>query len=187
MLQTPIRFTHDILKKAIVPGDRVIDATVGNGNDTVLLAAAVGEMGRVYGFDIQKEAMDKTKEKLLLTGLFPQTELILDGHEKIDEYVPAETEISAATFNLGYLPSGDKSIVTKPETTISAIEQCIHKLRKGGLITIMIYSGHEGGKVEKEAVDEFVINLPQEEVHVLEYKFVNQKNNPPYLYIIEKR
>lgn len=187
MLQTPIRFTHDILKKALVAGDYVIDATVGKGNDTVLLAQAVGKLGKVYGFDIQKEAINKTKEKLLLTGLLPQTELILDGHEKIEEYVPAEKLISAATFNLGYLPSGDKTIVTKPQTTISAIKQCISRLRKGGLITIMIYSGHEGGKIEKEAIDDFVINLPQEEVHVLEYKFVNQKNNPPYLYIIEKR
>jgi predicted methyltransferase len=187
MLQAPLRFSHDVLKKSIVPGDHVIDATVGNGNDTVMLAKAVEQIGKVYGFDVQKEAIVSTKDKLILTGLLPQTELIHDGHENIKDYVPEKEQISAAIFNLGYLPSGDKSIITKPETTLSAINQCLNRLRKGGLISIMIYSGHEGGLKEKEAVDDFVHNLPQEDFQVLEYKFVNQKNNPPFLYLIEKR
>lgn len=187
MIKSPLRFSQAIMKEAIQPGDHVIDATAGNGNDTVTLAQAVGETGKVYGFDIQEEAITATNEKLLLTGLLPQTELILDGHQNIDQYVPEDPVISAVTFNLGYLPSGDKSIITQPETTVPAINQSLTRLRKGGLISIMIYSGHEGGQVEKEAVDDFVQNLPQDEVHVLEYKFVNQKNNPPYLYIIEKR
>ena len=175
------------MKSSIVPGDHVIDATVGNGNDTTTLAAAVGQLGRVYGFDIQKDAIESTKEKLLLTGLSPQTELIHDGHENINDYISEEQSISAATFNLGYLPSGDKSIITKPETTISAIEQCLTRLRKGGIVSVMIYSGHEGGPEEQDAVSTFVTQLPQEEYQVLEYKYVNQKNNPPFLYLIEKR
>lgn len=187
MLKSPLRFSQALMKQAIQPGDHVIDATVGNGNDTVTLAQAVGNTGKVYGFDIQNEAIETTNQKLLLTGLLPQTELILDGHQNIEKYVPEEPIISAVTFNLGYLPSGDKSIITQPETTIDAIEQSLIRLRKGGLISIMIYSGHDGGQIEKEAVDDFVQNLPQEEVQVLEYKFVNQQNNPPYLYIIEKR
>lgn len=187
MLQTPLRFSHDVLKKSIVPGDHVIDATVGNGNDTTMLAAAVDQIGKVYGFDIQQEAIDSTREKLLLTGLLEQTELIHDGHENIKNYVPEEQQISAAIFNLGYLPSGDKSIITKPETTISAIDQCLSILRKGGIVSIMIYYGHEGGLEEKEQVDNFVGNLPQKDYQVLEYKFINQKNYPPYLYMVEKR
>ncbi len=187
MLQTPLRFSQELLKQAIVPGDTVIDATVGNGNDTVILAKAVGAAGKVYGFDIQEEAIEKTKEKLLLTGLLPQTELILDGHEKIEEYVPEEANVSAVVFNLGYLPSGDKSVITKPATTLLAIEQSLLRLRKGGILSLMIYSGHEGGQEEKQAVDTFVMELDQKEFQVLSYKFVNQKNNPPYLYVIEKR
>lgn len=187
MLQAPLRFSHELLKKSIVPGDYVIDATVGNGNDTVMLARTVGEMGKVYGFDIQKKAIESTKEKLLLTGLLSQTVLIHDGHENINHYVENSQQISAAVFNLGYLPKGNKSIVTKPETTISAIDQCLNRLRKGGLISIMVYHGHEGGQEEKEAVDRFVTNLSQDDYQVLEYKFINQKNNPPFLYVIEKR
>jgi len=187
MLKDPLRFSHALLKNSVVPGDHVIDATVGNGNDTVLLAQLVGQTGKVYGFDIQKEAIEATKEKLLLTGQLSQTELILDGHENMTEHLPKQEKISAAMFNLGYLPSGDKSIITKPDTTIPAIEQSLTLLRKGGLISLMIYHGHEGGKEEKEQVARFVNELPQKEYHVLQYKFVNQKNDPPYLYVIEKR
>ena len=187
MLQSPLRFSHKIIKQALVSGDTVIDATVGNGNDTVVLAKAVGSMGKVYGFDIQEEAIDKTKEKLLLTGLLPQTELILEGHENIENHVPEDANLGAVMFNLGYLPSGDKSIITQPATTLSAIQQSLVRLRKGGILSLMIYYGHEGGIKEKDAVDDLVVNLEQEKFQVLQYQFVNQKNNPPYLYLIEKR
>lgn len=187
MLQSPLRFSHEIIKQALVSGDTVIDATVGNGNDTVVLAKAVGSMGKVYGFDIQEEAIDKTKEKLLLTGLLPQTELILEGHENIENHVPEDANLGAVMLNLGYLPSGDKSIITQPATTLSAIQQSLVRLRKGGILSLMIYYGHEGGIKEKDAVDDLVVNLEQEKFQVLQYQFVNQKNNPPYLYLIEKR
>lgn len=144
MLQSPLRFSHEIIKQALVSGDTVIDATVGNGNDTVVLAKAVGSMGKVYGFDIQEEAIDKTKEKLLLTGLLPQTELILEGHENIENHVPEDANLGAVMFNLGYLPSGDKSIITQPATTLSAIQQSLVRLRKGGILSLMIYYGQIG-------------------------------------------
>lgn len=187
MLLKPLSFVKETLKNTIQKNDHVIDATVGNGHDTLLLATLVGPYGKVYGFDIQNEAIETTKEKLLLTGQLAQTDLILDSHDNIELHVPEDEKISAVTFNLGYLPSGDKSIITKPDSTIAAIKQSLARLRKGGLITIMVYSGHEGGKIEKERVSEFVTHLNQEEYGVLEYKFVNQKNNPPYLYIIEKK
>lgn len=187
MLKKPLSFVQEILKKHVVKNDIVIDATVGNGNDTVLLATLVGLTGKVYGFDVQKEAIETSTQKLLLTGLLPQTELILDGHENLDQYVPEKSNISAITFNLGYLPKSDKSIVTLAETTLQAIEKGLVRLRKGGLVTIMVYYGHESGVEEKEEVTDFVLNLPQEDYQVLKYEFINQKNNPPFLYIIEKR
>ncbi len=187
MLKIPLRFSHDILKDTIVSGDTVIDATVGNGNDTVLLAQLVGPFGKVYGFDIQEEAIANTSTKLLLTGQLEHVKLINDGHEKMTEYIPNNTQVSAVTFNLGYLPKGDKNITTLPDTTLKAIKLSLGLLRRQGIISIMVYSGHESGKIEKEAIDEFVIHLPQDEYNVLVYKFVNQKNNPPYLYVIEKK
>ena len=88
---------------------------------------------------------------------------------------------------MGYLPKSDKSIITTVDTTLKAIEKSLIRLRKGGLITIMVYYGHEGGLEEKTGVANFVGNLPQEEYQVLKYEFVNQKNNPPFLFVIEKK
>lgn len=149
MLKSPLSFSHELLKRYVLPNDVVIDATVGNGNDTVLLASLVGGYGKVYGFDIQEQAIKSTKEKMLLTGLLPQTELILDGHENMDFYIPEDTKISAATFNLGYLPKSDKNIITLPETTLIALKKTLVRLRKGGLVTVMVYYGHKGGLEEK--------------------------------------
>ena len=123
MLQQPLKFSHEVLKDTIITGDHVIDATIGNGNDTLLLAQLVGPYGKVYGFDIQDEAIKTTEDKLLLTGQRPQVQLINDGHENIDHYLEENELISAVTFNLGYLPKGDKSITTKPETTLTAIKK----------------------------------------------------------------
>lgn len=47
-------FAHDTLRKVVRPGDYVIDATCGNGHDTLLLAELVGINGHVLGFDIQQ-------------------------------------------------------------------------------------------------------------------------------------
>ena len=63
-----------------------------------------------------------------------------DVYKRQDQYV--ET-LKAAIFNLGYLPSADKSVITLPATTIEAMEKICARLEKGGRMAIMIYYGHE--------------------------------------------
>lgn len=186
-MKRPLHFSHTIIQQIIQPGDTVIDATVGNGNDTVFLAELVGATGKVYGFDIQSQAIENTKKKLEEQSLMSQTQLIHDGHERIGDYLLHNQTIKAAVFNLGYLPKGDKSIITLPDTTLSAIKQCLDRLEKSGLISIMVYFGHEGGEKERDAVLNFVKQLPQEEFTVYQYQIINQVNHPPFLLVIEKR
>lgn len=186
MLENALRFSHTLLQNTISQGDTVIDATVGNGEDTVLLAKLVGPAGKVYGFDIQKQAIETTKEKLLYTGQLSQVELLQQGHETISEVINENTSIGGAVFNLGYLPKSDKSIITKSDTTLTALSSILPKLRVGSLVVIVVYYGHEGGQEEKDAVLDFVSHLPQKEYTVLRYGFVNQKNQPPFVLAIEK-
>lgn len=181
-----VKFSHQLLKETIQSGDSVIDATVGNGNDTVLLASLVDKYGKVYGFDVQEQAIENTTEKLTLTGLRPQVELFQMGHEKLDEVIPEDERIQGAIFNLGYLPKSDKSIITQPGTTVSAIEKILPRLAIRGRIVIVVYYGHEGGTAEKNAVLSFVQSLDQKEYQVLQYQFINQINNPPFVIGIEK-
>ena len=171
------------MSKTIVPGETLVDATAGNGNDTLFLAEQVGEDGHVFAFDIQQQALDSTKERL--GELAKHVTLILDSHANVDEYVRGP--IGGAMFNLGYLPySDDLSVITKAESTIAAIHKLLGLLRKDGIITISVYDGHEGGKEERDALLAYVGKLHQGDVHVARYEIVNQRNNPPFLLAIEK-
>ena len=173
------------LENIINKDDVVIDATMGNGYDTVYLGNLVGDSGKVYAFDVQEEAIKSTIKKVERDDMTSRVELILDGHENMDKYV--EGEVSCVLFNLGYLPRADHNIITKPETTIKAIKHSLNLLKPHGVISIAIYTGHEGGMEEKNSVYEFVKNLDQNEFNVLESGFINQINNPPQLVLIEKK
>ena len=170
---------HDFLAQVITPEDIVVDATMGNGYDTLFLAKLAKQ---VYAFDIQEQALEKTSQRIQEAGL-TNVDLILQGHETVDQYV---TEVKAAIFNLGYLPSADKSIITQPQTTLEALEKLCQVLVKGGRIAIMIYYGHEGGDIERDSVLDFVSQLPQQEYTATIYRTLNQINNPPFLVMIEK-
>ena len=178
-MKRPLEMAHDFLAQVITKDDVVVDATMGNGHDTLFLAKLAKQ---VYAFDIQEQALEKTSQRLQETGL-TNVDLILQGHETVDQFV---TEVKAAIFNLGYLPSADKSIITQPQTTLEALDKLCQLLVKGGRIAIMIYYGHEGGDIERDAVLDFVSQLPQQEYTATIYRTLNQINNPPFLVMIEK-
>lgn len=178
-MKRPLEMAHDFLAQVITKDDVVVDATMGNGHDTLFLAKLAKQ---VYAFDIQEQALEKTSQRLQEAGL-SNVDLILQGHETVDQFV---TEVKAAIFNLGYLPSADKSIITQPQTTLDALEKLCQMLVKGGRIAIMIYYGHEGGDIERDAVLDYVSHLPQQEYTTTIYRTLNQINNPPFLVMIEK-
>ena len=180
----PVETVNKIISYYVKEGQVVLDSTVGNGNDTMLLAKLVGELGKVYGFDIQDKALDTTREKLSKAGLDNSTILINDGHENIDKYI--FEKIDFIVYNLGYLPHGDKTIKTHATTTIASLKKALALLTNNGLLLVTCYTGHEGGKEEKNAVENFLILLDQKEYNVLQFNFINQKHNPPILYGVEK-
>lgn len=187
MLKTALRFSHELLEEVIHLGDTVVDATMGNGNDTLFLAKLVGETGQVYGFDVQEKALSNTSERLQKEGCLKQATLLLQGHETIDTTLATDEKVKGAIFNLGYLPKGDKSLVTNELTTIQALEALLLRLEKTGRIVVVIYDGHDEGKIEKEEILNFVSHIEQEKFSVLNYQFINQRNNPPSLICIERK
>lgn len=189
MMEGILPFCRTLLSKAVQAGDVVVDATAGNGHDTLFLAKLVGDGGRVYSFDIQQKAIDNTKNRLKEHGLEERCFLICSGHENIPSFIPPiyHGRIKAAVFNLGYLPGGDKSIVTKPETTIHAVEGLLDILAPGGIIVLVVYHGHPEGKRERDMLLQYASRLDQKLFHVLRYEFINQKNDPPFIIAIEKR
>jgi predicted methyltransferase len=189
LLERILPYTKTLLRQAVSEGDIVIDATVGNGNDTLFLAELVGENGHVYGFDIQQEAIENTNRLLKENLVTTQVTLHQESHDRFATLLHEEhvNNVKAAIFNLGYLPKGDKSIVTKPDTTISAVKQLLEHMPKGGLIILVVYHGHEGGKTEKDALLDFLKTIEQKRANVLQYQFINQVNDPPFIVALEKK
>ncbi len=183
-LQRVLQYAQFLLSEVIEEGEIAVDATAGNGHDTLFLAELVGKTGHVYSFDIQQEAIEATTARLKEHRLSDRSTVILDGHQHVGNYV--KDKIAGAVFNLGYLPGANHDIITKGETTIQAIDSLLTLLKVGGMIVLVIYHGHEGGKEERNAVIEYVSELPQKHVHVLRYEFINQKNDPPFIIALEK-
>jgi predicted methyltransferase len=151
---------HLIVGAVLGRGDWAIDATVGNGHDTAFLAACVGADGRVFGFDIQPQAMAAAAQRL--QGHASVT-LLHRGHEQIADAIPGEArgQVAAVMFNLGYLPGGEKSVITNAKTTITALTAALGLLRVKGVATVVLYPAHPGGDAEAEAVRGFAALLPQ--------------------------
>ncbi|NLY20610.1 MAG: methyltransferase domain-containing protein [Tissierellia bacterium] len=160
-----------------------VDATLGNGNDSLCIAKQIGPKGHLYAFDIQERAIEKSRALFESNEVENNYTFILDSHEKICDYV--DSNIDFAIMNLGYLPGGDKSIVTKGNTSVKCIENILKLLKANGILAISSYSGHDSGYEQKQVVD-YLANLNQKEYNVLAMDFINQVNSPARFYLIEK-
>lgn len=185
IIHRPLEMAATLIKACLREGDNAVDATAGNGKDTVFLARLVGPAGRVWSFDIQEQALSNTAKLLQEEELEQRVALIRDGHENLARH--AGDNLGAVMFNLGYLPGGDHSIVTRPSSTLAALKEALPRLRPGGMVTMVIYRGHSGGPEEEEALLNYCATLDQQKYTVLHYRILNQVNEPPSLLAIEKK
>ena len=147
LITKPTDLSLKLLESYITEGDSVIDATAGNGHDTLALAKLVGPSGRVYSFDVQKSALESSKTLLEKEGLLERCSWILASHHRMADYLPkGEKSIAAVVFNLGYLPGGDKKKTTQGATTLPAVRQALDLIRPGGIVSITMYGGHPEGE-----------------------------------------
>ncbi|MEM8549572.1 MAG: class I SAM-dependent methyltransferase [Verrucomicrobiota bacterium] len=177
------------IREVLRPGELAVDATVGNGLDTFFLADTVGPQGHVIGFDIQQTALERTTIILGEAGLLTRVKLLRCGHESMTQELPAlwQGRIKAVMFNLGYLPRGNKAIITRPETTIPAVNAAAALLCSGGRITLVLYQGHNGGREETQQLKDWAQKLPSIDYEVeltLPESFVD---DAPELLVISKR
>ncbi len=184
-----VEFCHILLRNHLRTGDRAIDATAGNGQDTLFLARQVGPEGRVFAFDLQPEAVESTRRLLRTQGISPETcEVTTACHSGLSTLLPSgsEGQFSAIIFNLGYLPGGDKSIITRPATTLAAVAVSLTLLRPGGLLLVVLYPGHEGGGTEAAEFLTFAMSLPSREFHVSGFNALNARAPAPSVVVILK-
>ena len=179
------KWTKALLDDFLMPGFCVVDATMGNGHDTLYLAGKVSPGGRVYAFDIQQQALTNTRERLKNAGLEEAAELILASHDTMDAYVPKE--LDAVIFNLGWLPGTEHTCTTRVETTLKAVNTALGLIRKGGVVTICVYPGHEEGSRELEALTEWARGLDDRKYDAFSCGYENLSARPPRLIAVTRK
>jgi SAM-dependent methyltransferase len=168
-------------------GALAIDATVGNGYDALFLAHRVGPKGKVLGFDVQKAALAGARELLKFVGSIDRVSLIHDSHSRLADYLPPGAAIQGAMFNLGYLPRGNRGIITQPDTTVMALRSVLEHLAERGRVTLLAYRGHEGAVPEYQEVRKFLEQLPDDKWLVEELASTSDSPVAPRLFRIQKK
>ena len=174
------------ITKHVKEGDLCIDATIGNGNDTLLLSRLCGEKGHVLAFDIQELALAHTRERLEKENAAHNYELILDSHANMGNYA-APMSVSCIVFNFGYLPGGDHSLATRPDSSILALQASLGLLKKGGILMLCIYSGGDSGFEERDALLSWLKKLDSRKYLVIKTEYYNRPNNPPMPVLVVKQ
>ncbi len=175
----------EVLEKAVSPGDTVVDATMGNGWDTLLLCRLVGPGGRVYAFDVQQDALERTRQRLEAENVLDRATLLCLGHQHMARAV--QGPLSAVVFNLGWLPGGDHGVTTRWETTRTAVDSALSLLKPLGVLVICAYPGHAEGEKEREALAAFLSALPPQRFNVLRQRFLNAGPGAPECFVIQRQ
>lgn len=184
VLRNARHLAADYMMRTIREGDTVVDATMGNGKDTLFLCGLVGETGHVYAFDVQAEAVERTRERVQEAGYETRTTLLLAGHETMAEHVNGP--VQAVMFNLGWLPGAEHIVTTRTETTLRAVSAALNLIAPGGIVTVCVYPGHEEGTRELNALKEYVSGLSVRTFNALYHSFVNASSQTPQLFLIQK-
>jgi len=187
-----VNVAHNLIRDVLHPGDIAVDATVGNGHDTLFLVEQVSPSGRVFGFDIQQTAIEATRAKVeshCKASFRPEClTLIQASHADMSDKIPAHYHgnISAIMFNLGYLPGGDKSIITLTDSTLTALNSACRILSGNGIITILAYPGHQGGDLETDRVKNWCEQLDKDQFEISIIYSSENKKSAPRLFVIRK-
>lgn len=175
----------ELIEGALYEGAHAVDATLGNGHDALWLCGLVGEEGHVHGFDVQAEAVERSRARLAEAGVENRATLILDGHQNMRNYVEAGS-VDVVMFNLGWLPGAAHGVTTQTQTTLQAVNAALEVLKEEGLLTICVYPGHEEGAREREALLAWARELDEKEYDTMLRCYLNQSGDPPLLIAVKK-
>ncbi|EKE08506.1 MAG: hypothetical protein ACD_17C00133G0004 [uncultured bacterium] len=171
-----LELTKQYWKTLLHPSDLAIDATCGNGHDTLFLS----ELSSVISLDIQEAAIRNTEALLASKG--KKATLYRLNHADIDSLsLPHSPRL--IVYNLGYLPGGDKSLTTLLGTTLISVEKAKTMLAEDGALSITCYPGHKEGAIEEKALCNWAEKLSYKEWRVCHHRWINRTNAPSILWI----
>jgi len=178
----PTSLAWTLLREAVHDGDLVIDATAGNGHDTLFLAECVGENGRVLAFDVQQAAIHSSSERVAAAGFSKRVEFHHESHATMASHAPPGS-VAAVMFNLGYLPGEDHQLTTGTEETLAALDAAALVLKPGGVISVVCYPGHEVGAGESAAVEDWMNSRAATGWRIAKYAMLGTLRPSPFLLV----
>ncbi len=183
-LQLAQNYWKSFLKK----GDIVIDATCGNGFDSIFLAKHIltKTEGFLFLYDIQKQAIANTRyllENNLEKELLARALFFHKSHEDFEE---VDCSPHLIVYNLGYLPKSDKMTTTTCESTLKSLQKAFAILHARGAVSIMCYPGHEEGEKELAAVEKYLKTLDASKWEVCHHQWLNRKKSPVLFWITRR-
>lgn len=179
-----LQIVKQLLRLKLTTAQVIVDATAGNGHDTLYLAEQSLPTAQVFAFDVQAEAVEQTKLRLQAAGLIHKAKVINANHNQLTAYV--QEPIDIALFNLGYLPGTDHRVTTTSVTTLAAVQQTLRSLARQGILVLVVYPGHAEGKQEAETLAVYLPQLPSSTYTVSCWKMINHSERAPFVYIVEK-
>jgi len=176
----PTALAQGLMREVIRTGDLVIDATAGNGHDTLFLAECVGAGGRVLAFDVQAAAIAAARARVTAAGLAERVEFFQESHALMDTHAAPGT-VAAVMFNLGYLPGEDHRLMTQATTTLQGLDCAAALLKAGGGLAVVCYPGHPGGEEESAAVEQWFAALAAQRWQIARYGAFATRRPAPFL------
>lgn len=173
MLKPHLNQAYLYWKDLLKADDTVIDATCGNGKDSLRLTELVPQ-GHVYTLDIQEAALQKAR------ALIPHSNItyLLQSH-----VILPSTPVKLIVYNLGYLPGGNKDLTTMTATTLESLAKAAQLITIGGTLSITCYPGHEEGAREEQAIQRWVEDLDPQKWSITYHQW---REKSPTLFFIVK-
>jgi predicted methyltransferase len=176
----PTELAHRLLEDVVGEGALAIDATAGNGHDTLFLARLVGPSGRVLAFDVQAAAIESARTLLEREGVAERVVFHHESHVFLADRAEVGS-VDVVMFNLGYLPGADRSVITETDGTLMALNAAAEALRPGGWLCVTCYPGHAGGGDEAEAVEQWLEAKAGSGWRVARYGLIGTRKPAPFL------
>lgn len=175
---------HKTIRPYLSEQSLCIDATMGNGHDTLFLAK---HCAKVYAFDIQESAINATRTHLERNNGSNKVSLIHSGHEIMQQHIKPGEKADAIVFNLGYLPHADTAIITQEKNTIAALNQALELLNTTSILSILAYPGHAGGQSEMQAIIHWYEQLNSSLYAITIIHSRQETSSSPRLFTLQKR
>ena len=182
---TAVGLVHSALRSLLPPGGFYLDATCGNGHDTLFLAELAAG-GQVLGLDIQPAAVDATNALLRAHGYGRTARAVCADHRDLLQYTTPGTA-NCVLFNFGWLPGAAHDVHSTAGHSLPALRAGLAALKPGGVLAAVLYSGRVIGDDEKTAALAFFRALPLTQYTVLVCDFANWADTAPLPCLILKK